>query len=220
MEWDMGLSAGPGGFGVAISLAEGQTHLLGMFPTIARCVTSAFNAAPSHQPRRVVLVHPTGISVRELGRYVGDLAAAGLDPEAVEMRSDIDVLESSITSRALLIDADRDLLIGRLLRTALFDADTLARHVADDPVHTRVFLTGHPEVRDRYHLAARDYAPQIVERPALAALALNTPTPTSLMSTTRLGSSLMVGPRRAWPLLITMAIAVSIVVGWTVLFLT
>lgn len=216
MEWELGLSAGPGGFGVAVSLAGEGTHLIGMFPTIARAVTSAFNAAPEDLPTRVVLVHPTGIPVQELGRHIGELTAAGIDADTVEMRSDIDVLESSVATRALLIDADRDLLTGRRLRSTPFEAGTLARLVADDPARTRVFLTGHPEVRDRYHVAARDYAPQIVERPAFAALALDTPA-TSVMSTPRLGSSLTDSPARVWQLRMGIVIVATVVL--LVLFL-
>lgn len=216
MDWELGLSTGPGGYGVAISLAGEGTHLIGMFPTIARAVTSAFRAAPENLPTRVVLVHLSGIPVQELGRHIGELTAAGIDADTVEMRSDIDVLESSLATTALLIDADRDLLTGRRLRSTPFEAGTLARLVADDPARVRVFLTGHPEVRDRYHVAARDHAPQLIERPALAALALDSPR-TSVMSTPRMGSSLTDSPARVWQL--RMGIVIVAMVVLLVLFL-
>lgn len=60
-------------------------------------------------------------------------------------------------------------------------------------------LTDHPEVRDRHHVAVRDYAPMIVERPALAALALQVPATTELSSTPRTAGALRRGCWRLSP---------------------
>ncbi|AGF71801.1 hypothetical protein [Corynebacterium halotolerans] len=207
MEWALGLSTGPGGFGSAVSLRTGRpgaAHLIGVFPTMARAVSAAAAAAPdaADAPARVVLVHPSGIHADELGRDLGDLALAGVTGDDIELRSDVEVLTAVTGDRVLLIDADRDLLAGHPGKTAPFDADRLAELVASDPFGTTVALTGHPEVRDRYHVAARDYAPLIVERPALAALALDNPTTSTLVSTPRTSGALAHRPRRAMPYLL------------------
>lgn len=205
MEWALGLSTGPGGFGSAVSLRNGLSgtaHLIGVFPTMARAVSAAAGAAPDGAPASVVLVHPSGIHADELGRHLGDLALAGVDGDDIELRSDVEVLTAVTGDRVLLIDADQDLLAGHPGKTAPFDTDRLAELVARDPFGTTVALTGHPEVRDSYHVAARDYAPLIVERPALAALALDNPTTSALVSTPRTAGALSHRPRRAAPYLL------------------
>lgn len=77
MSWSLGLSLGPGGVGSAVGLSGGGVHLIGAFPTIARAVHAATQAA-SGPAARVVLVHPAGLTVDELGRHLGDLALAAL----------------------------------------------------------------------------------------------------------------------------------------------
>lgn len=189
MSWSLGLSLGPGGVGSAVGLSGGGVHLIGAFPTIARAVHAATQAA-SGPAARVVLVHPAGLTVDELGRHLGDLALAGIDADGVQLRTDIEVLHAVTGHRVLLIDADRDLIVAHPGSTSRFEADGLAALVAKQPHDTTVALTGHPETRDRYHVAVRDYAPLLVERPALAALVLQVPETTTLVSTPRTAGAL------------------------------
>jgi hypothetical protein len=192
MGWSLGLSLGPGGVGSAVGLSGGGVHLIGVFPTITRAV----------------LVHPVGLTIAELGRHLGDLALTGLDVDDVQLRTDVEVLHAVTGHRVLLIDADRDLIAAHPGRTSPFEVDRLAALVAKQPHDTTVALTGHPETRDRYHVAARDYAPLLVERPALAALALQIPAATTLVSTPRTAGALR---RRPPSLLILAALPVIVV---------
>lgn len=208
MTWSLGLSVGPGGVGSAVGLSGGEVHLIGAFPTIARAVHAAAEAGDG-PPDRVVLVHPTGVTVGELGRHLGDLALAGVTDDDAQLRTDVEVLHALTGRRVLLIDADRDLIAGHPGKTGPFDADRLAALVAEQPCETTVALTGHPETRDRYHVAARDYAPMIVERPALAALALQVPATTGLVSTPRTAGALRRGP--SFPL-VWLAVPVIVVI--------
>lgn len=190
MQWTLGLSVGVGAHGAAISLRPGEpgaAHLIGAFPTLTRAVSAAAAAAPEGPPERVVLVHPAGFTAADLGRELGALGGAGLEVEDIILRGDVEVLSATVRDRVVLIDADRDLLAGRLGRTEHFDADRLAALVA---------LTGHPELRDSYHVAARDFAPMVVERPALAALALDNPGGSGLASTPRRVGTLTENSRR------------------------
>lgn len=207
MGWSLGLSLGPGGVGSAVGLTGGGVHLLGAFPTIPRAVHAA-SQATSGSPDLVVLVHPAGLTVDELGRHLGDLALTGLDVGDVQLRTDVEVLHAVTGHRVLLVDADRDLIAAHPGRTSPFTADRLAALVAKLPHDTTVALTGHPEVRDRYHVAARDYAPLLVERPALAALTLQTPATSALVSTPRTAGAL----RRRPPALPVLAAVPVIVV--------
>lgn len=220
MTWVMGLTTGPGGFGSAFRLSGGRAHLLGVFPTAARAVSAASLAAPNEPPGHIVLVHPSGTSARELGQRIGELAVAGLDAADIELRSDVEVLVAVTGNRVLLIDADRDLIAGHPGKTAPFDTDRLAELVAKEPFATTVALTGHPELRDQYHVAARDYAPMLVERPALAALALDNPTTSVLVSTPRTAETYNRGPRKAAPyLFLTSALVVAVVLAVVILLL-
>lgn len=199
MQWTLGLSVGVGAHGAAISLRPGEpgaAHLIGAFPTLTRAVSAAAAAAPEGPPERVVLVHPAGFTAADLGRELGALGGAGLEVEDIILRGDVEVLSATVRDRVVLIDADRDLLAGRLGRTEHFDADRLAALVAEDPFGTVVALTGHPELRDSYHVAARDFAPMVVERPALAALALDNPDGSGLASTPRRVGTLTENSRR------------------------
>lgn len=220
MTWSLGLTVGPGGFGSAIRGEYGEVHLLGVFPTITRAVNAGSLAAPDEPPEKIVLVHPAGIHANELGRHLGNLAIAGLDGQDIELRSDVEVLVAVTGNRVLLIDADLDLIAGHPGKTAAFDPDRLAELVARDPFSTTVALTGHPEVRDRYHVAARDYAPMLVERPALAALALGHPTTSALVSTPRTATPHLRSPSRAQRYFFIVMVALVILVAlWVVLVL-
>lgn len=219
MNWALGLTSGPGGFGSAIQLESGGTHLIGVFDTIARAITAASLAAPDQPPSRAVLVHPSGVSAGELGRQVGDMVLAGIAAADIELRSDAEVLVAVTGNRVLLIDADRDIIAGHPGKTMPFDSDSLAELVARDPFSTTVALTGHPEVRDRYHVASRDYAPMIVERPALAALALSNPTTSALVSTPRTGAVHLNNERRSTPYLFVIAASVVVLVVFLAVFL-
>ncbi|MDO5513291.1 hypothetical protein [Corynebacterium sp.] len=197
----MGLSYGESGVGSAV-----DKHLMGVFPTLARAIHAAaqFGEGP---PRRVVLVHPSGMSVTDLGRLLGDIA-----DDDVQLLSDIEVLHRLTGHRVLLIDADRNLLTTYPGRSEPFDADRVAALVAKQPYGTTVAITGHPELRDRYHVAVRDYAPMIVERPALAALALQVPATTELSTTPRTAGALRRRPVAplVWALIPVAAILVLI----------
>lgn len=220
MTWVMGLTTGPGGFGSAFQIAGGQAHLLGVFPTAARAVSAASLAALDEPPAHIVLVHPSGMPAHELGQRIGELAAAGLATADIELRSDVEVLVAVTGNRVLLIDADRDLIAGHPGKIAPFDAYGLAELVAKDPFATTVALTGHPELRDRYHVAARDYAPMLVERPALAALALDNPTTSVLVSTPRSAETYTRGSKTAVPyLFITSVLVVAMVLIFVILVL-
>lgn len=217
MGWALGLSVGPGGVGSAMSLRPGEpgaAHLMGIFPTMARAVSAAAAAAPDEPPAAVVLVHPSGVTAAELGRHLGDLALAGVGGDDTELRSDVEVLTAVLGGRVLLIDADRDRIVGHPGKTAPFAPDRLAELVARDPFATTVALTGHPELRDGYHVAARDYAPTIVERPALAALALDNPTTSTLVSTPRTAGAMSRRSRSAAPYVFTIA---AVLVGFILL---
>lgn len=182
MQWTLGLSVGVGAHGAAISLRPGEpgaAHLIGAFPTLTRAVSAAAAAAPEGPPERVVLVHPAGFTAADLGRELGALGGAGLEVEDIILRGDVEVLSATVRDRVVLIDADR-----------------LAALVAEDPFGTVVALTGHPELRDSYHVAARDFAPMVVERPALAALALDNPGGSGLASTPRRVGTLTENSRR------------------------
>lgn len=208
MTWSLGLSLGPGGVGSAVGLTGGGVHLIGVFPTIARAVHAASQAS-NGPPAKVVFVHPSGMTVRELGRHLGDLALAGVRDDDAQLRTDVEVLNALTGHRVLLVDADLDLIAGHPGKAEPFEADRLAALVAQQPHDTTVALTGHPESRDRYHVAARDYAPMLVERPALAALALQVPETTALVSTPRTAGAL----RQRSPLpLALMAIPVAAVI--------
>lgn len=199
MNWVLGLSVGVGAHGAAISLRPGEpggAHLIGAFPTLTRAVSAAAAAAPDGPPSRVVLVHPAGFTAADLGHELGALGVAGLEVEDILLCGDVEVLSATVRDRVVLIDADRDLITGRLGRTERFNADRLAALVAEDPFGTVVALTGHPDLRDRYHLAARDFAPMMVERPALAALALDNPGGSALASTPRRVGTLTENGRR------------------------
>lgn len=213
MAWSLGLSVGPGGVGSAVGLTGGGVHLIGVFPTIARAVHAASQAS-SGPPARVVLVHPSGMTVRDLGRHLGDLALAGVPDDDAQLRTDVEVLNALTGHRVLLVDADRDLIAGHPGKSEPFDADRLAALFAKQPHDTTVALTGHPELRDRYHVAARDYAPMLIERPALAALALQVPETTALVSTPRTAGALR--QRSAFPFVL-MAIPVIAFILWLLL---
>ncbi len=193
----------------------GASHLMGVFPTMTRAVSAASAAAPDEPPEAVVLVHPSGVTVGELGHHLGDLAAAGVTGDDIVLRSDVEVLTATLGGRILLIDADRDLIVGHPGKSAAFTVDRLVELVARDPFSTRVALTGHPEMRDAYHVAARDYAPLFVERPALAALALDNPTTSALVSTPRTSGALTGSDRRVVPFL---AVIVSMLIAFVVLY--
>lgn len=210
--WFLGLSVGPDGFGSAVQHEFGEAHLIGVFPTAARAVSAGALAAPDQPPAKVVFVHPSGMSAAELGRHMGDLAVAGLATENVELRSDAEVLTAVTGNRVLLVDADLNLIAAHPGKTVRFAATTLAELVAEDPFATTVALTGHPEMRDSYHVAARDYAPMLVERPALAALALNNPTTSALVSTPRTAGALTRSSRRTPPYLAVIATGVVVMV--------
>lgn len=108
---------------------------------------------------------------------LGNVALAGVSEP--ELAADTDVLAIVESGPVILIDADSDTLATSVGLVEDFDADRLAELVARDPFVTSVYLTGSPAARDRFHLAARDFAPTLVERPALAALALTViPEPT------------------------------------------
>lgn len=217
--WSLGLSVGPDGFGSAVQHGFGEAHLIGVFPTIARALNAGSLAAPDQPPTRVVFVHTSGMSAAELGRHMGDLALAGLATEDVELRSDAEVLTAVTGNRVLLVDADRNLIAAHPGRNVRFAAATLAELVAEDPFATTVALTGQPEFRDKFHVAARDYAPILVERPALAALALNNPTTSAQVSTPRTAGALSRSSRRALPYLMVAATGVvAMVLMLVVLF--
>ena len=77
---------------------------------------------------------------------------------------------------------------------------------------TTVALTGHPENRDRYHVAVRDHGPMIVERAALAALALQVPATTALSSTPRTAGALRRRPVAPWVLAAIPVIALILLI--------
>ncbi|MDO5670914.1 MAG: hypothetical protein Q4G50_13065 [Corynebacterium sp.] len=186
-------------------------HLMGAFPTLARAVHAAAQLGDG-APARIVLVHPSGMSVTDLGRVVGELAISGVTEDDVQLLTDVEVLQRLTGDRVLLIDADRDLLTTYPGRSGAFDADRVAELVAKQPYETTVALTGHPELRDRYHVAVRDYAPMIVERPALAALALQVPATTELSSTPRTAGALRRRPIAPWVLSAIPVIAVILLI--------
>lgn len=204
--WELGLSYGESGIGSAV-----DKHLMGSFPTLARAIHAAAQLGEG-PPQRVVLVHPSGMSVTELGRVVGELAIAGITDDDVQLLTDIDVLHRLTGDRVLLIDADRDLLTIYPGRSEPFDADRVAALVAEHPYDTTVALTGHPELRDRYHVAVRDHAPMIVERPALAALALQVPETTAFSSTPRTAGALRGRPLSPWILVLVPVAAVILLI--------
>ncbi len=204
--WELGLSYGESGVGSAV-----DRHFMGSFPTLARAVHAAAQLGDG-PPRHVVLVHPSGMSVTDLGRVVGELAVAGVADDDVQLLTDIEVLHRLTGHRVLLIDADRDLLTTYPGRSEPFDADRVAALVAKQPYDTTVALTGHPELRDRHHVAVRDYAPMIVERPALAALALQVPATTELSSTPRTAGALRRRPLAPWVLATIPVIAVILLI--------
>lgn len=189
MSWSLGLSVGPGGVGSAVASDEGGVRLTGTFPTIGDAVRAALreNDGP---PARVTLVHPSGVTMRELRSEIGDLALAGVPDDNAQLRADVEVLSALTGNHVLLIDADRDLLAAHPGRTEPFDPARLAALVAREPGEVTVALTGHPETRDRYHVEARDYAPMLVERPALAGLALQIPATSVLVTTPRTAGAL------------------------------
>ena len=200
MTWSLGLSVGPGGVGAALGVDGGEARLIGVYQDIGAAVR-ATQGEQGSAPERVVLVHPSGVTVRDLRSEVGDLASAGVPDDDAQLRTDVEVLSAVTGHRVLLIDADRDLISGHPGKTEPFAADRLAALVAEHPHETAVALTGHPETRDRYHAVARDYAPMIVERPALAALALQVPATSALVTTPRTAGALRGRP--ALPLVLT-----------------
>ncbi|AJE32460.1 hypothetical protein B842_03035 [Corynebacterium humireducens NBRC 106098 = DSM 45392] len=208
--WELGLSYGDGGVGCAITGAAG-VQLMGSFPTLARAVDVAARATDG-APQRVVLVHPADLPVTQLGRVVGDLALAGVTGDDVQLLTDVEVLHRLTGHRVLLIDADRDLLTVHPGRSERFDADRVAALVAKHPWETTVALTGHPENRDRYHVAVRDHGPMIVERAALAALALQVPATTALSSTPRTAGALRRRPVAPWVLAAIPVIALILLI--------
>ncbi len=208
--WELGLSVGESGAGSAISGAAG-VHLMGSFPTLARAVDVASRATDG-APQRVVLVHPADLSVTRLGKVIGDLALAGVTDDDVQLLTDVEVLHRLTGHRVLLVDADRDLLTVHPGRSERFDADRVAALVAKQPYETTVALTGHPENRDRYHVAVRDYGPMLVERAALAALALQVPETTALSSTPRTAGALRRRPIGPWVLMAIPVIAIIVLI--------
>lgn len=208
--WELGLSYGEGGVGCAITGAAG-VQLMGSFPTLTRAVDVAARATDG-APQRVVLVHPANLPVARLGKVVGDLAVAGIDDDGVQLLTDIEVLHRLTGHRVLLIDADRDLITTHPGGTEPFDAGRVVGFVAKQPFDTTVALTGHPENRDRHHVAVRDYAPMIVERAAFAALALQVPETTALSSTPRTAGALRRRPVAPWVLIATPVIALILLI--------
>ncbi|NLA56961.1 MAG: hypothetical protein GX859_11865 [Corynebacterium humireducens] len=208
--WELGLSYGEGGVGCAITGAAG-VQLMGSFPTLTRAVDVAARATDG-APQRVVLVHPADLPVSQLGKVVGDLALAGVTDDDVQLLTDVEVLHRLTGHRVLLIDADRDLLTVHPGRSERFDADRVAALVAKHPWETTVALTGHPENRDRYHVAVRDHGPMIVERAALAALALQVPATTALSSTPRTAGALRRRPVAPWVLAAIPVIALILLI--------
>lgn len=186
--WELGLSYGEGGVGSAVAGASG-VEFMGSFPTLARAVDVAVRVSEG-APQRVVLVHPADLPVTQLGRVVGDLALAGVTDDDVQLLTDVEVLHRLTGHRVLLIDADRDILTVHPGRSERVDAGRVAALVAQQPRETTVALTGHPENRDRYHAAVRDHGPLLVERAALAGLALQVPETTVLSSTPRTAGAL------------------------------
>ena len=207
--WELGLSYGEGGVGCAITGAAG-VQLMGSFPTLTRAVDVAARATDG-APQRVVLVHPADLSVTRLGKVIGDLALAGVTDD-VQLLTDVEVLHRLTGHRVLLVDADRDLLTVHPGRSERFDADRVAALVAKHPWETTVALTGHPENRDRYHVAVRDHGPMIVERAALAALALQVPATTALSSTPRTAGALRRRPVAPWVLAAIPVIALILLI--------
>lgn len=173
--WSLGISLGPRGIGSAVRVEN--SHLIGEFPTIARALSAAAAGAPDTPPERTLVVHPQTQSPDRLGISLGDLASAGVSD--YELVTDVRVLSLVDGGPVILIDADSS-TISTSQTSEGFDADRLAELVAADPFATTVYLTGAPAVRDRLHLAARDFAPRLVERPALAALALTVVPPVGL----------------------------------------
>lgn len=208
--WELGLSYGDGGVGSAVTGPAG-VQLMGSFPSLARAVDVAARATEG-PPQRVVLVHPANLPVSALGKVVGDLALAGIDDDDVQLLTDIEVVHRLTGHRALLIDADRDLLTVHPGLSEPFAADRVAALVAKQPFDTTVALTGHPENRDRYHVAVRDVAPMIIDRAAFAALALQVPTTTALSSTPRTAGALRRRPAAPWVLVSIPVIAILVLI--------
>ncbi|AIT62232.1 hypothetical protein [Corynebacterium doosanense] len=168
IRWDLGLSLGPEGVGTAVRVET--AHLIGVFPTAARAVSAASGAAPGGAPEHIILVYPQSMSSDELGEQLGECAIAGV--KAPVATRDTEVLAAMAGRRALLIDSDAGLLASSAGPVVDFSPEVLADWFAEDPFGHSVYLTGEPASRDSYVVAARDFPPTLVERPALAALAL------------------------------------------------
>ncbi len=85
----------------------------------------------------------------------------------------------------LLADADCDLLTAHPGQSRGLDVDGVAELVDKQSYEATPALTGHPENRNRHHVAVRDCGPVLVERAAPAGLALQVPETTALSSTPR-----------------------------------
>ncbi|RNE48715.1 hypothetical protein [Corynebacterium alimapuense] len=176
MTWSLGLAAIPSGVGAAVITPEEKTpRTIGFFQDVDRALRFCAPSKTEKVPESAVLVLHSGITDYDRKWYVGELIIAGIPVGAIHQRLEIEVFQSAFGENILQIDADHEKITTTSGSVEPFDAERVRALLAELPETTKLIVVGHEETRDGVIEALEDYEPMLLDRPEVAALALQYP---------------------------------------------